>query len=489
MMSSNPKRSAGRPASGSTASSEPISLLPSTRSLGPRTCLGAAPLGQLPVTLACEQRGADRTEVHAEPSVRHVERDLQGSLEHPSHEGDDRQAPGEYVRRLWLHALHQLPGAAGERDDRPGANVLGAPPGGQVVDHFGLGEDGAHARDLGRIRGLVGEPRDVARFVAQIPGSLLEERAAPRRALVVEAEGLDAPEAVHTDRLHGLTADVEHGPGVREQPVGGVRVACELGDREVAERHHVAAVSGGGDVVDVITRQARGVERLHEGTLRGSPEVVPGGEGRAPEDRAGLVGHDRLGVGGSDVDAGRNAHGVIPPSASAAAPTSARSSAYSEAPMAPQKCDSSLTLMGEPVSSSIRLTIATLRATPPVNVISGSIPTRRRSDRLREAIAMWTPLSTSSVLRPRASHPRISDSAKTVQVVVIVTGSTAVSARGPSSPRGISSACEAAPRKRPVPAEHLSFMQKSSTCPTSPTRIAFVSCPPMSSTLLVWGNR
>jgi len=100
-----------------------------------------------------------------------------------------------------------------------------------------------------------------------------------------------------------------------------------------------------------------------------------------------------------------------------------------------------------------------------------------------------TPMSTSSVFRPRASQPRISDSAKTVQVVVIVTGFLDVSASVPRSPSGISSACEAAPRKRPVPAEHLSFMQKSSTCPFSFTLIAFVSWPPMSSTLRVPGKR
>src|SRR5579883_829822 len=90
--------------------------------------------------------------------------------------------------------------------------------------------------------------------------------------------------------------------------------------------------------------------------------------------------------------------------------------------------------MGTPVSSWRSLTMATLRATPPVKVISGSIPTRRRRDRLREAIATWTPMRTSSTFRPRASQPRISDSAKTVHVVVITTGDRAWSARGPSSP-------------------------------------------------------
>jgi len=63
-----------------------------------------------------------------------------------------------------------------------------------------------------------------------------------------------------------------------------------------------------------------------------------------------------------------------------------------------------------------------------------------------------------------------------------------LSAVGPSWSRGMSSALEAAPRKRPVPAAHLSFIQKSRISPTGETLIAFVSCPPMSTTVRVPGN-
>lgn len=82
----------------------------------------------------------------------------------------------------------------------------------------------------------------------------------------------------------------------------------------------------------------------------------------------------------------------------------------------------------------------------------------------------------------------ISDSANTVQVVVMRTGFCDFRASGPSSPSGISSAYDAAPRKRPVPAAHLSFMVKSATCPSGLTAIAFVSWPPMSITVRVFGN-
>ena len=53
--------------------------------------------------------------------------------------------------------------------------------------------------------------------------------------------------------------------------------------------------------------------------------------------------------------------------------------------------------------------------------------------------------------------------ANTVQVVVMRTGFCDLSASGPRSESDISSASEAAPRKRPVPAAHLSFIVKSPT--------------------------
>ncbi len=142
-----------------------------------------------------------------------------------------------------------------------------------------------------------------------------------------------------------------------------------------------------------------------------------------------------------------------------------------------------------PAISEISSTMAVFLVTPPVKVTSGSMPARRSSDIDLEAMATCTPITTSSMRRPLASQPRISDSANTVHVVVIFTGFFAVWASGPRSPSGISRASEAAPRNRPVPAAHLSFMLKSMTWPSAPTLIAFVSWPPMSRTLLVFGNR
>jgi len=91
-------------------------------------------------------------------------------------------------------------------------------------------------------------------------------------------------------------------------------------------------------------------------------------------------------------------------------------------------------------------------------------------------------------LLPLPEQERTSVSAKTVQVVLIFTGRSPRMAVGPSCSSGMSSAAEAAPRNRPVPAAHLSFMQKSTISPWAETRIAFVSWPPMSTTVLVFGN-
>src|SRR5574341_1526450 len=93
-----------------------------------------------------------------------------------------------------------------------------------------------------------------------------------------------------------------------------------------------------------------------------------------------------------------------------------------------------------------------------------------------------------SSLLPFPSQDSTSDSANTVQVVLILTGRSPRSAVGPSSLKSSSSALAAAPRKRPVPAAHLSFMQKSTISPAGDTRIALVSCPPMSSTVRVPGH-
>src|SRR3990172_3217871 len=76
-------------------------------------------------------------------------------------------------------------------------------------------------------------------------------------------------------------------------------------------------------------------------------------------------------------------------------------------------------------------------------------------------------------------------STKTVQTEVSRTGTLAWSDRGPisSSPTPVTSA--AAERKRPVPAAHLSFIEKSMTEPSGPTLMALVSFPPISMTVPV----
>ena len=104
------------------------------------------------------------------------------------------------------------------------------------------------------------------------------------------------------------------------------------------------------------------------------------------------------------------------------------------------KCESSLTLTAKPSASFSPCTMPMLRVTPPVKVTSGSMPTRRISPSERETIERWTPSRMSSTFLPRPSHARISDSAKTVQVVSDLHRRSPRSVSGPSSPSGISSA-------------------------------------------------
>ena len=126
--------------------------------------------------------------------------------------------------------------------------------------------------------------------------------------------------------------------------------------------------------------------------------------------------------------------------------------------------------------------------TPPVKVISSSTPTRRTSDMVRVAMALWTPPRISSTVFRWARYDMMSDSTNTVQTEVSRTGVFARSDNGPisSSPTPVTSA--AAERKRPVPAAHLSFIEKSTTEPSAPTLMALVSWPPMSMTVRVAGN-
>ncbi len=152
------------------------------------------------------------------------------------------------------------------------------------------------------------------------------------------------------------------------------------------------------------------------------------------------------------------------------------------------KCDSSLTLSLRSSRLSRAAIIAGLRATPPVKVTWSVTPTRRSRPTERAPIDWWTPSRTSSIFLPLPSQESTSDSAKTVQVVLIFTGRSPRMAVAPSWSRGMSSALEAAPRKRPVPAAHLSFMQKSTISPLAATEIALVSWPPMSITVRVAGN-
>jgi hypothetical protein len=129
-----------------------------------------------------------------------------------------------------------------------------------------------------------------------------------------------------------------------------------------------------------------------------------------------------------------------------------------------------------------------LSATPPlIRIGAGPDPppsfsssSPRASAATREASARWMPRTIPSSGCPSATSPITSLSAKTVQVEETVTGRSARAATAATSSSGTWSRARITSRKRPVPAAHLSFIPKSITSPAGPIRIAFESCPPMS---------
>ncbi len=106
----------------------------------------------------------------------------------------------------------------------------------------------------------------------------------------------------------------------------------------------------------------------------------------------------------------------------------------------------------------------------------------------RRATARWMPATTRSRGTSWARRLITSLSANTVHMLDISTGS-APSESAPSAPTSVSRAPAITSRKRPVPAAHLSFMEKSTTPPAPSVFITLLSWPPMSMTMSVPGTR
>ena len=125
-------------------------------------------------------------------------------------------------------------------------------------------------------------------------------------------------------------------------------------------------------------------------------------------------------------------------------------------------------------------TKAPFSAPPPVITTCGSTPTRPAIPVIRVAMDAMAPAATLAWDTPAERWEMTSDSANTVQRLLMGTTSSPCwaswerEAMGQSSTRAITS------KKRPVPAAHLSFMTKFSTLPSCPRRMTLVSCPPTS---------
>ena len=161
----------------------------------------------------------------------------------------------------------------------------------------------------------------------------------------------------------------------------------------------------------------------------------------------------------------------------------------SAAPSAPVSCGSSGTRKRIRNRSSSALRAPGFFATPPVRTAGGAIPSRSARAAIRSEIARCTPQAISSGAAPEAMRDTTSDSAKTVQVELTESDRVARRERSPIRSRSISSVLAITSRNLPVPAAHLSFMAKSATFPSGPSRITLLSCPPMSRTVSAPGKR
>ena len=172
----------------------------------------------------------------------------------------------------------------------------------EVVDHFRFGEHGAHAGDRHRFLGGRDERTYLLRRVTHVAGGLLQERAGPGRALVVEPERLDLGALAEPARLHGLSADVQDGARAGEEERGATSGGREVGDLHVAHLGLVPPEAGGHRVGHVSARQAG----IGDGAVTHAAchlrQLEPGGLHGAADDLVVGAQDKRLGVGRADVD-------------------------------------------------------------------------------------------------------------------------------------------------------------------------------------------
>ena len=193
----------------------------------------------------------------------------------------DRRLDGAALDHAALEVLRDRAAQPAENLGRRAALLL-------RVDHVGLGEDRAAARDARR-RAL--GPHDVAHLLDRVAHPrrlLIEERPGAGRALAAAVVVGDQRRPARRHRLQAevartLAADLEHRPDVRVERGhhvrGGLELVLVVDAEDAGDRP--AARAGDADALDVAFRH-----RLVEGV-----QHVVGGLDRAARD-ADVVGHD-----------------------------------------------------------------------------------------------------------------------------------------------------------------------------------------------------
>ncbi len=143
----------------------------------------------------------------------------------------------------------------------------------------------------------------------------------PAAHLSFQAEGQHLGGLVDPAGLHGLAADVENGPRLREEERGATRAGGEVGHVQILEVDLVAADASGHHVVDVPLRHPGRRQGALVRLPRQFSQPEPGRSRRPAEDRTLIGEHHDLGVGRADIDTGGNGHDGTPvPSLAGARP-------------------------------------------------------------------------------------------------------------------------------------------------------------------------
>ena len=227
-------------------------------------------------------------------------------------------AAGEGDFRLQGRASRQRHGALGDGGVHPGEDVFALLAHGEIRQDVRLDKDRADGGDFHRVRAQQRHRSNLVQADPHHVGGVGEEASGAGGALVVHGKIQHLAVGADADGFGVLPAHVDHRAGRRTDKMRAAGVAGYLGHLGVAERDLVAAVPG--------ADHKSHLARVHPRLLTAEVETVLGGldhvgariDDGAREDGAPaavLLHEDRLGLGGTDINACGQSHEIPSPCA------------------------------------------------------------------------------------------------------------------------------------------------------------------------------